>query len=321
MVRLPEGKLRMRLLVAYTPLSVIVLIALWASLLVLGFASVIFGLGLPFKLAAHPHFWDCLYFSGVTFFTLGFGDLTPATQLGQFISVAEAATGFGFLAIVIGYVPVLYGAVSRRELKIVMLDSKAGSNPTATELLCRYASFGVLPDLHALLYDWEKGSAEMLESFLAYPMVAYYRSQHDDQSWLESLTAVMDACVLIEAYLPVSEQWQRSLKFQAKSTFAMARHVIVDLAYVISQPPLKSLPLRLSSEAKSEMLRRITESGFPVTISDDAHARFLELRKLYEPFVAALAIDMLLHIPEWIQWSPGPDNWQTSAWDEAPKHF
>jgi Ion channel len=320
MVRLPEGKLRRRLLVVYAPLSVILLIALWAALLVLGFGCMFDGLHLPCRSISPATLGDYLYFSGVTFFTLGYGDMTPSTGLGRFCAVAEAATGFGFLAIVIGYVPVLYGAVSRREIGIVMLDSKAGSSPTACELLCRYANAGVLPDLKELLHDWEHEAAEMLESFLAYPMVSYYRSQHDEQSWLQSTTAIMDACVLIDAYLPSEEAWQRSLRFQAKATFALARHVIVDLAYIIGQPPLEKQPLRLAPAAKGEMMSRLRAAGFPTQEDDGADSRFQELRSLYEPFVAAMAKDMLLTLPEWIDWNPGLDNWQTSAWD-GPKHF
>jgi hypothetical protein len=322
MVRLRPGRLRNRLLVSYPPFSVIFLIGFWATLLVLGFALFFFGVSLA--LNAHPHadFGDYLYFSGVTFFTLGYGDLTPVTAPGRAMAVAESATGFAFLAIIIGYVPVLYGAVSRREIGIVMLDSKAGSDPTAGELLFRYADAGVLPELTGLLADWERWAAEMLESFLAYPMVAYYRSQHDEQSWLQALTAIMDTCAFVEAFLPSEEPWQRSLRFQAKSTFAISRHVIVDLSYIIDQAPLAKLPLRLSDEMRDLMVSRLTRAGLPLVCNKDSCAHFVELRRTYEPFVAALAVDMLLTLPEWIHPNPTLDNWQTSAWDEGSvAHF
>jgi hypothetical protein len=321
-MRLPEGKLRMRLLVTYPPFSVIFLIALWATLLVAGFALFFAGIGLQFGNAPEPGLGTYFYFSGVTFFTLGYGDLTPSTQSGRFLAVTEAATGFAFLAIIIGYVPVLYGAVARREVGIVLLDSKAGSNPTAGELLYRYAEAGVLPDLVTLLHDWERWAAEMLESFLAYPMVAYYRSQHDEQSWLQALTAIMDTCVFIEAFLPDDEPWQRSLRFQAKSTFAISRHVIVDLAYIIDQPPLSRLPLRLSDERRDGMVARLRAVNFPMHLNDETCTRFTELRRLYEPFVASMATDMLLTLPEWAEMETQVDNWQTSAWDgKSAAHF
>ena len=322
MERLPPGRLRNRLLVSYPPFSVIFLIALWATLLVFGFAIFFLGVSLAFGGHRDIAFGDYLYFSGVTFFTLGYGDLTPVTGPGRAMAVAESATGFAFLAIIIGYVPVLYGAVSRREVGIVLLDSKAGSDPTACELLYRYADAGVMPELGGLLRDWERWAAEMLESFLAYPMVAYYRSQHDEQSWLQALTAIMDTCAFIEAFLPNEEPWQKSVRFQAKSTFAIARHVIVDLSYIINQAPLKKLPLRLSVEMRDLMVTRLQRAGMPLVCDPEQCAHFVELRKTYEPFMAALAIDMLLTLPEWIHPNPTLDNWQTSAWDEGSvAHF
>src|SRR4029078_13553727 len=120
-----------------------------------------------------------------------------------------------------------------------LLDSKAGSNPSAGELLKRHAEAGAMEDLIVLLKEWERWSAEELEAYLSYPMLAYYRSQHDDQSWLLSLSCILDACTLISLGLEKREDmpWARRLEFQAKATFAMARHVIVDLAYIIDVPP------------------------------------------------------------------------------------
>ena len=80
---------------------------------------------------------ECMYFSGETFFTLGYGDVTPKGTAGKLLSVVEAGTGFGFMALIIGYLPVLYQAFSRREQDISLLDARAGSPPTAGEFLRR----------------------------------------------------------------------------------------------------------------------------------------------------------------------------------------
>src|SRR6202007_3363827 len=138
---------------------------------------------------------DHLYLSGETFFTLGLGDVTPASSAGRVLVVIEAGIGFAFLALVIGYLPVLYQSFSRRELNITLLDARAGSPPSTEELL--RGEWNHQAALTALLHEWEHWSAEVLESHLSYPVLSYYRSQHDNQSWLSALTTILDTCALL----------------------------------------------------------------------------------------------------------------------------
>ena len=135
--------------------------------------------------------------SGVTFFTLGYGDVVPHGTMARGLSVVEAGTGIGFIAVVIGYLPVLYQFFSRREAHVIQLDGRAGSPPTAVTMLCRHAEGGGLDQLNVLLREWEIWGSELLESHLSYPMLAYYRSQHHNQSWLTALACIMDACALV----------------------------------------------------------------------------------------------------------------------------
>src|SRR5262249_50720718 len=128
------------LLSFYGPLSLLMLLALWAVMLVLGFALIHFGVGASLSGTLFPsRFGNALYLSGTTLFTLGLGDIAPASPLARFLTVLEAGIGFGFLALVIGYLPVLYQSFSRREVTISLLDARAGSPPTAFELLRRHA--------------------------------------------------------------------------------------------------------------------------------------------------------------------------------------
>jgi Sigma-54 interaction domain len=138
--------------------------------------------------------------------------------------VSEAGIGFGFLAGVIGYLPVLYQAFSRREVIISLLDARAGSPPSATELVRRHSQAQGLDALRQLLQDWEIWTAELLESHLSYPVLAYYRSQHSHQSWLAALTTMLDSSALVLAAVPGACQ------HQAQLTFAMARLIHLGLA-------------------------------------------------------------------------------------------
>src|SRR5206468_4512146 len=171
--------------------------------------------------------------SGTTFTTLGYGDLTPVGPAARALAVAEAATGFGFFAVVISYLPVLYQAFSRREAFIALLDARAGSPPAAGRMLLRTppgpAGAGCLGDF---LAEAERWAAEVLEGHLSFPVLGYYRSQHDNQSWLAGLACVLDTSAVL---LTVVEGADRT---QARLTFAMARHAVVDLGLVLHRPPV-----------------------------------------------------------------------------------
>jgi len=313
--RLPDKPIRSTVLGSFGPISMIFLFLLWAVLLTIGFAIVNYGAGtLPDGLG----FGDYLYYSGVTFFTLGYGDVTATGYWGHFLSVMEAGTGFGFLAIVIGYIPVLYGHFSAREHQIMLLDSKAGSSPTAAMLLCRHGSHDSMEMLIEVLKEWETWSARQLEAYLSYPILAYYRSQHDHQSWLASLTAILDACALIEVGFEGDHEWQQKLRFQAQSTFAMGRHVIVDVAYILGAPPDNKAPSRLPPDTFDQLKRGLSQAGIPM--KPGREEIFAARVAMYEPYCISLARDLFFTLPAWVPEEGALDNWQFSAWD-ADKHF
>lgn len=312
--RTQDGNFRQTILGAFAPISLLILFVLWGTCLVFGFALINWG---THTLNTDHTFWDYLYYSGVTFFTLGYGDMASGENWGHFMSVVEAGVGFGFLAIVIGYIPVLYGHFAQREHQIMLLDSRAGSDPTAGELLRRHGEGKAMEDLIALLKEWERWSADQLESFLSYPTLAYYRSQHDHQSWLCSLTAILDTCTLIEIGFEGEHPWQDRLHFQAKATFAMGRHVIVDLAYILNVPPSKKAPSRLAPENWDQLHEMLQRAGIPLRAGGEE--RFKECRSLYEPYCVSLARDLFFTLPAWVPEAGTVDYWQITAWDES--HF
>lgn len=308
------------LLSYYGPMSLLLLLVLWALTLVLGFGLIDYGDGSAFGGMLFPsRFWNAIYLSGTTFFTLGLGDITPASPLSRLVTVAEAGIGFGYLALVIGYLPVLYQAFSRRETTISLLDARAGSPPTAYELLRRHSAAVVgvhaLDALTELLHDWERWSAELMESHLSYPVLAYFRSQHDNQSWIGSLTVILDVCALAMVGL------EGMCQYQARMTFAIARHALVDLSQVFNQPPDHHRSAdRLPPEALNAMREQLQEVGINLSHDAGADAELQRLRGLYEPYAYALASFLRLDVPPWARHDPAKDNWQTTAWQPRPKH-
>jgi Ion channel len=293
----------------YGPISLLFLIGVWAIGLILSFGMMQYGAGSAVNLTAQtPSLYTDIYLSGTTFFTLGLGDVVPRSGVARFLVVAEAGFGFGFLAAVIGYLPFIYGAFAEREVDISLLDSRAGTPPTAGELFRRHSFPNGHEALRSLLKDWELWSAQLMESHLSYPVLAYFRSQHDNQSWIASLTAILDTCAL--AIASIDEACAK----QAELTFAISRHAVVDLSQVFSAAP-RALPQdRLPPEELLRLRTKLTQLGLKLRDTPEADHKLIELRAMYEPYVYALANHLSQSLPPWIPVKKGKDNWQTTAW-------
>ena len=294
----------------YGPASLIVLLLFWAVVLFFGFALLQWGLSDPLKAPeGQLSFWTYFYLSGTTFVTLGYGDVTPLTGMGRVLAVTEAGMGFLFLALIIGYVPVIYQAFSRREINISLLDARAGSPSSATELLRRGYRDRKIDELIQFMREWERWCAELLESHLSYVVLTYYRSQHERQSWLAALTTILDTCaLLIVGFEDVSAP---TIRF----TFAIARHAAVDLAQIYGTPPVNPKLSRLSHEDFVRMRDALSEVGLELRHGEDAEKHLYDIRRSYEPFVNSIADHLLVNLPPWIQTTKTVDDWQTSAWD------
>ena len=308
-----RGGRREAFLSYFGPLSLLALFVVWAVGLIFAFALLHLGAGSAISLGANESrgFLADFYLSGTTFFTLGLGDVTPQTELARVITVMEAGIGFGFLAVVISYLPVLYGAFSRREVNISLLDARAGSPPTAAELLRRHTQPQSVAALEQYFHDWETWAAELMESHLSYPVLCYFRSQHNNQSWLAALTTILDASALLIAY------GQGALRWQAKLTFAISRHAVVDLAQVLNCPPKRTDGARLPPgelQKLHEVLIAAKLSDCCSEDRDESERRLGDLRRMYEPYIAALSERLLMPVGAWVPAKQIVDNWRTSAW-------
>jgi hypothetical protein len=305
-----RGGRRENFLAIYGPLSFLVLMACWAVALMIGFAMMQWGLGSHLNVPKGTSgFWADLYMSGTTLFTLGIGDVTPNGAFARALTVVEAGVGFGFLALVIGYLPVLYQGFSRREVNISLLDARAGSPPSAGELLLRHVDD--MAGLDALLRDWERWAAELMESHLSYPVLLYFRSQHEHQSWLGALTAILDASALVMVGI------NGGPTRQAQLTFAMARHAVVDLAQASGVAPRAPSPDRLPPEDLRSLRSHLAQHGVALTDDPMADTTLATLRGLYEPFVASMAARLRVTLPPWRSPVDEVDSWRTSAWESG----
>ncbi len=310
--RMKPGKRREGFLGIFGPLSVLLLFGVWAGGLILSFAMIQWAaaavLGQHWTIES---FRAQLYLSGTTFFTLGLGDVTPHTPQARLVTVLEAGTGFGFLAVVISYLPVLYGAFSRREANISLLDARAGSPPTAAELLRRHTRAQHLEALAEYLRAWESWAAELMESHLSYPVLCYFRSQHNNQSWVSALATILDACALLIAHT------EGALRWQAELTFAISRHALVDLAQALGIPPRPARVDRFDASSLTELRTILGAAGAPLCKTRDGEETLRRLRAMYEPFLFGFSEHLLMPLAAWSTEKITIDNWRTSAWGKT----
>jgi hypothetical protein len=307
-----SGERRETYLSYYGPSALLLLIGVWSTGLIGGFALFLWGLGAQMvATGGDMSVSTALYGSGTTFFTLGLGDVLPHTALGRLLVVLEAGMGFAFLGLIISYMPVLSQAFSQREVNVTLLDARAGSPPSAAELLRRYAGEDFTVALAQLFIEGERWSAELLESHLSYPFLAYYRSQHTEQSWLAVLTTILDVAALTLVGMDGAPTRR------ARLAFAMARHAVADLSHILGARPQSVAPGRLSAADLTHLRAVLAQAGVPLREGPEADRMLTHLRHLYEPFVSALADRLLMPLPSWLPPPGARDVWKVTAWGPA----
>jgi hypothetical protein len=301
--RLGPRRGREAVLSHFGALSMLGLFASWAAALILSFGLLDWALEPAAGASASDNsLLAQVYMSGATFFTLGYGDLVPHSGPTRLLSVVEAGAGLGFIALVIGYLPLIHQLFSSREVLVIQLDSRAGTPPTAAGLLCRHA--GDLTELDSFLRAWEVWAAQLLEGHLSYPMLAYYRSQHDNQSWLAALTAITDCCALIIVGIDGAKA------FQARMTFEVMRQVAVEMGRSFRIPPSRfNGGDRLPAETSARLQTLLAEDGVELSGGSNAFEALRALRSTYEPLLDGLAQYLMLTLPEWIPEDDAVDHW------------
>jgi hypothetical protein len=193
-------------------------------------------------------------------------------------------------------------------LNISLLDARAGSPPTAAELLRRHAQFADSEVLTPYLREWETWAAQIMESHLSYPVLCYFRSQHDNQSWLAAFAAVLDVSALLIAYGEGTAKWQSQL------TFAIARHAVVDLAEVLRVPASRPAQDRLPPQEVAAVRNLLVECRASSKCGESGDKKLLELREMYEPYLNGLSLRLLMPLPSWGVGHRFVENWKRSAW-------
>jgi hypothetical protein len=274
---------------SYAPAAVIVLLAVWVVLLGVGYGLVLWGL----REQTHPElrsYWEALFFAGAS--TIGYGDFVPTTGLARVVVLAAAGTGVGTVALVISMLFSLYSAFQRREALVITLDASAGAPPSGIQLLetCRKYK---MPDLLDRTFDdFRLWSAEVLESHLAYPTLIFFRSNHDNESWVSALSAVMDAATIVLTTLEGERQGHAAL--MAK----VGGHLIEDLIQVVPAP--HDHMVGIERFEFDEACRRLEKVGYRIRAGDQAWEAFSARRSEYAGTLSAFAQMLVIPPAPWI---------------------
>ena len=270
---------RDRILGAYAPLGLIVLLASWLTLVLTGFAAIFWGLEDRGAEAAFE-------LSGSSLFTLGIArpgevGVTP-------LVFAEAGLGLFLLALLITYLPSIYSAYSRREVGIAALEVRAGEPPSAQEMIWRYEQLGRLSEIHEVWIEWQRWFAEIEETHTSYPVLVFFRSSHDDHSWVTAAGAVLDAASIMASSVDVPRDVEA--EFCIRSGYLCLR-AVADYFQIAHNPdPRPDDPISVGRDEWEDLLSELERGGVPLKPDrDQAWRDFAGWRVNYDRVLISLS--------------------------------
>jgi Ion channel len=290
-LRIGTSERREAWLGSFASLAIVVLLVVWVAALTVGYGLIFDALKAQIK-PEPENLGTSVYFAGVAMLTLGFGDFVAVGGPARLISLIAAANGLGLFALVITLLFTLYGSFQRRERAVVLLEAGAGAPPSGVTLLETYALGGMLDDLPRVFLDWQSWAAEVLDSHLAYPILAYFRSSHDNDSWISSLGAVMDAATLCLTTIDGGP------KGVAKLARAVGNHCLEDLCYSFRLDVVDDVGVERAEF--DEACGRLRRAGYVLRDADLAWADFARLRREHAGRVNALAGHWATPPAQWI---------------------
>ncbi len=289
-LRIIDTERRENFLGTYAPLILVVFLIVWVAGLTFGYGLIFYAL--REEVRPSPDIGAAMYFAGTSLLTIGYGDFAPTSGAARFLALAAGASGLGTVAVVTAFLFSVFGAFGRRELFVVSFGARAGAPPSGVTLLETYANLEMRAALPAIFEDGQRWAADVLESHLAYPILAYFRSSHDYESWVGALGALLDASTLVLTTV-------REESFgQARLMNDMGRHLAHDLVGYFGLRAHSAIGVeRAEFEAARERLR---EAGFDVADSDTAWEAFSRLRRFYAAPLDAMTRYWRIPPAQWV---------------------
>jgi hypothetical protein len=277
--RTKTGLARDQLLGLYAPGAAILLLVIWMSGVILGYGLILFALRGDLR-PVPTNLVQAVYFAGSSVLTIGYGDFVPVAPLTRVIVLGAAATGLGLVALVITFLYSLFASYQRRELLVVTLSARAKSPPSAITLLETHAKLGIVSELPVLFQKWEDWTAEVLDSHVSFPLLGYFRSSHDNVSWISALGAVLDAAALVLTTI------RGVPRGHAMITKRVGAHLVEDISNNLH---LTGDGSGVDQAQFAEVYRRLDRAGYELEPEEHAWRAFAHARASYAGRLQALA--------------------------------
>jgi Ion channel len=289
----------------FAPFTIMLVLVIWVLSLVAGYGLVFHALADQFE-PRPGDFMTAIYAAGTALLTIGFGDFVPLGTAARMMALLAGASGLAVVALVIALSFNLYESFARREVLVLLLDSRAGVPPSGVTLLETYGEQQMPGQLASLFGRYESWTAELLDSHLAYPVLPFFRSSHDGQSWASALGAVLDAATLlitaVEEPTGAALSELRAARMAADMMYHIGCHALVDL----TQGRLIAKHAKFGSEPGVERAefetacRRLSRAGYRASPSDTAWEVFVKHRSVYATRLNTLARYLAAPPTQWI---------------------
>jgi hypothetical protein len=287
-----DGDRREEFFAVFAPLMLVLLIGFWVGMLILGFALMLWAMRAAIA-PAHASFGEILYFAGTTLLTIGFGDVVGRSAGPRLISVLAALAGLSFLSITTAYLFAIFGSFQQRETFVVTIAARAGAPPSGVNLLAIAGYSLTRDDLSPLMIDAQRWAAAVMESHLAYPVLAFFRSSHDDQSWVGTLGTLLDAATLLMTTIDGIKDGQ------ARIFYNVGRHATRDLSRYFRVEASEQAPGIERTEFE-HACDRLAAAGYQLHDREESWKRFSALRASYATQLNELARFFQIPPLQWI---------------------
>ena len=279
-----------RVLGLFAPAAALALLVAWLVTLIVGYGLVLYALRDQLR-PVPPDLGSTVYFAATSVLTLGFGDIVADGALARAVITVAAISGLGVVALVVTFLFSLYGSYQRREMRVVTLQASAGAPPSAVALLETYAYLDLVERFPDLFRDWQTWAAEVLDSHVAYPLLGFFRSSHDNLSWISALGTMLDTSSLV---LTTIEGIPRG---DAKLFKRMGGHLVEDIFNLGFQ---SGAPTPLDRSAFDAACDRLEGAGYVLVPRDVAWPAFEAARATYSSRLEAMASYWATPAAQWL---------------------
>ena len=292
--RIHDAEFRESYLGAFAPFVLVTFLVFWIASLVVGYGAMFYGL--RDEIRPTPNVFEALYFAGTSLVTIGIGDFAPTGALARALTLAAGASGLGAFAIITAFLFPIFGSYQRREAFVVMFTNRAGAPPSGLDLIETHARDHMLDDLHATLRSSELWLAEVLETHLAYPILAYFRSTHDDISWIAVVGTILDASTLAMTTLDIPNAGE------ANVVNRLGRHFVNDVTRYFRFPAAEHA--RIERREFDLAYDRLHAANVPLRERERAWVAFADLRATYASKLDDMATFWSIPRAKWFEDRP-----------------